>query len=474
MLEVTANQFIPASSIAIQDSTLQIALERGTTRGVNGRINAMANSSDPNALRAQGRAARLRALRDLPDLLEQFETNFTQRGGNVLYAENSQDCNQLVLEIARRHGVQRVAKGKSMATEETALNRHLEANGLEVIETDLGEFIIQLAKEHPSHIVYPIIHKTREQVSELFTEKLGMPPNNDPEALTAVAREYMRQKFLTADMGITGGNFAIAETGTVAIVTNEGNGRMCSSLPRVHVAVVGIEKVIGTVADFATLVQLLPRSATGQHMTVYTHLMSGPARPTDPDGPDFMYVIFLDNGRSQIRSQTDYAEALACIRCGACLNTCPVYQNVGGHAYGWVYPGPIGAVITPLLTGIHNAAPLPHASSLCGSCKEACPVDIDIPDMLLRLRAELVREGDTSPLLTAGIKGWRVSMESTWLYELSGRAASLASRAVARDGALHHLPGPLGNWTKYRDFPPFAAKSFRQLWRERSTKESAT
>lgn len=469
-----ANNFIQASTIAIQDSTLQTALDRGTTRGVNGRINGMAETTDAAALRAQGRAARLRALHDLPELLEQFERNITARGATVLYAEDGAACNDLVIEIARQHDVHKIAKGKSMASEETLLNHALEAAGLEVIETDLGEWVIQLAGETPSHIVYPIIHKTREQVSDLFVEKLGMAPTNDPAALTHAAREYMRGQFLSADMGITGGNFAIAETGTVAIVTNEGNGRMCSSLPRVHVAIVGIEKVVESVDDFGTLVQLLTRSATGQRLTAYVHMMSGPARPTDPDGPEHMYVIFLDNGRSRIRQQDEYAESLACIRCGACLNVCPVYQNVGGHSYGWVYPGPIGAVITPLMQGVENAAPLPHASSLCGACKSACPVDIDIPTMLLRLRGDLVEDGHADPLLSAAIKGWRVAMQSPLLYETSGRGASVVSRALADDAdgerAIHAMPGMLGNWTKNRDFPPFAAKSFRQLWHERQRK----
>ncbi len=466
-MELKSNDFTHNATIAIEDITLQTALDRGTARGVNGRIGAMAETTDAAALRQQGRAARLRALHDLPDLLEQFEANITARGAQVLWAESAEECNQLVIDIARQHNVHKIAKGKSMATEETHLNHALEDAGFEVVETDLGEFIVQIAHDTPSHIVFPIIHKTREQVSELFTEHLGTPPTTDPGALTAAARAHMREQFLNADMGITGANFAIAETGSIAIVSNEGNGRMCSSLPPVHVAVIGIEKVIGTVEDFGTLVQLLTRSATGQRLTAYVHVMGGPARPNDPDGPEAMYVILLDNGRTRIRA-TDYAESLACIRCGACLNTCPVYQNVGGHAYGWVYPGPIGAVITPLMVGIHNAAPLPHASSLCGSCKSACPVDIDIPDMLLRLRGDLVKTGDTDFTLTAGIKGWSAAMQSQRLYELSGSAARIGSRlAVNGDESLHQLPGLLGNWTKNRDFPAFAPKSFHQLWRER-------
>jgi L-lactate dehydrogenase complex protein LldF len=385
----------------------------------------------------------------------------------VLWAQDAAECNQHVLDIAQRHEVRKAVKGKSMATEETKLNDAMIAAGIEVIESDLGEFIVQIDGDHPSHIVMPIMHKTKEDVRDLFVRHLGIAPTDDAQKLTAAARRHMRQKFIQADMGITGANFAIAETGHLITVTNEGNGRMTASLPRVHVIVMGIEKVIETVQDFATLVQLLTRSATGQRLTSYVHLFSGAARPTDPDGPDHQYVILLDNGRSHIHG-TQYAEALACIRCGACLNTCPVYQNVGGHAYGWVYPGPIGAIVTPLLTGIHNAAPLPHASSLCGSCKTACPVDIDIPDMLLKLRGDLVSEKDTPFILTAALKGWAASMRSPALYELSGRAASLGTNIIkGKDGQIHRLPSMLGNWTQYRDFPPFAKKSFRQLWRER-------
>ncbi len=461
------NDFIASATDSLQNPILQIALDRGTTRSVANRIRAMAETTDAAALRHQGRHARLRALNELPDLLEALEARLIEKGVNVLWAVDAAECNRQVIEIARQHDVKQIAKGKSMATEETRLNDALEAAGLEVIETDLGEFVAQLAHERPSHIVSPILHKTKEQVSDLFVEHLAIAASDDPRTLTIAARAYLRQKFIHADMGITGANFAIAETGTLAIITNEGNGRMCSSMPRVHVVVVGIEKVIPTVDDFSTLVQLLTRSTGGQRISTYVHLMGGPASEDDPDGPDAMYVILLDNGRSRIHG-TEYAEALACIRCGACLNTCPVFQNVGGHPYGGIYSGPIGAVITPLLNGLHNATPLPHASSLCGSCKSACPVDIDIPDMLLRLRGDLVEAGETEKTLTAGIKGWAVAMQSPALYAMSGAAARLYTRAAADDEHnLHKLPGLLGHWTQNRDFPAFAPKSFHQLWRER-------
>jgi L-lactate dehydrogenase complex protein LldF len=463
----TANQFIENAAAALKNTTLQTALDRGTTHGLNGRISAMAEVTDATALREQGRAARMRALNALPDLLEKFEANITARGAQVLWATDAEECNRLVLEIAQKHDVRRIVKSKSMATEETGLNPVLEAAGLRVVETDLGEFIVQLAGDRPSHIIMPLMHRTQDEIRDLLVERLHMPYTDDPAQMTAFARAYLRQEFLSADMGITGANFLIAETGSAAIVTNEGNGRMCSSLPRVHVVVVGIEKVIDTVEDFGTLVQLLPRTGTGQRLSVYVHLMNGPARPEDPDGPEFMYVILLDNGRSRIFNSS-YAESLLCIRCGACLNVCPVYQNVGGHAYGWVYSGPIGAVLTPLMTGLPNAAPLPYASSLCGACKDACPVMVELPDMLLRLRGDLVSIEQTDPVLGMAIKGWARMMQSPRLYALGGMAARVGTQVMAgREGAIHNLPGPLGNWTRYRDFPPFAPQSFHQLWRER-------
>ena len=467
------NAFVRSATIALTDIHLQTALDRSTTRAGGNRILAMAQTTDATALRRQARAARLRALNQLPELLERLESRLTENGATVLWAADGDECNRHVIDIARKHEVQRIAKGKSMATEETHLNDALEAAGLEVVETDLGEFVVQLAHERPSHIVSPILHKTKEQVRDLFVQHLGIEPSDDPRTLTKAARRYLRPKFINADMGITGANFAIADTGTIAVVTNEGNGRLCAALPRVHVVVVGIEKVIETVHDFGTLVQMLTRSTGGQSISVYVQLASGPARPEDLDGPEHMYVILLDNGRSRIHGTEDYAEVLACLRCGACLNTCPVYQNVGGHAYGGVYSGPIGAVITPLLTGMENATPLPFASSLCGACKEACPVDIDLPRMLLQLRGDLVEAGYKDRILTTGIKGWSAAMRSPWLYAASASAARLLTRTRAgKSGKLTSLPGMLGNWTQNRDFPPFAAKSFHQRWRERNQKPS--
>jgi L-lactate dehydrogenase complex protein LldF len=459
-----SNHFIPVSEIAVADPDLRSAVASATLTGYNKRLAALfAEGQDHGEnLRQAAAVAKRRALHDLPALLEQAEANMQANGMHVLWARDSDEANRLVLDIARRHDVKRVAKGKSMVSEEIDFNHVMEAAGLEVVETDLGEFIIQLNEEIPSHIVLPIIHKTKAQIREILQRELDMPYTDDAAAMTAYVRHYMREKFLSADMGISGGNFILAETGTLCLVCNEGNGRLCTTLPRVHVALVGIEKVVATLEDYALLTQILPRSATGQNLTVYTNLIHGPRRSPDEIGPEEVYVILVDNGRSDIYASA-YAEVLTCIRCGACQNACPVYRSTGGQAYGWVYGGPIGAVLTPLLTGLENAKPLPHASSLCGACKQVCPVDIDLPRMLLDLRHDLVQAGLSGPQWSVGIKGWEIANSAPRLFELSGGVVRWASQALLGD----HLPPPLSGWTRHRDFPPFAPKPFRQLWRER-------
>ena len=449
--------------IALDDIQLQTALDRGTTRAVNGRISAMGETTGAPALRAQARAARLRALNQLPDLLETLEHNVTANGGVVLWARDAAEANALVLDLCREHGVKKVTKAKSMVTEEIGLHHALEESGIESTESDLGEYIIQLAHETPSHIVFPMLHKTKEATAQLLHDTLGMPLTDAPEQMTRFVRGVMRNKYVAADLGISGVNFAIAETGTIITVENEGNNRLSCGAPDIHLAVMGLEKVLASWQDWVTVGQLLSRSATGQRMTVYTNLMSGPRRAEEPDGPEKFYLLILDNGRSAALA-SEYAESLACIRCGACLNACPVYQNIGGHAYGWVYPGPIGAIVTPLLRGVTNAPYLPHASSLCGACQAACPVDIHIPDMLLALRRDLVEVKDPK---TAGafwrvaMRLWRIGMVSPLLYRVGGALAGFGSRLIARNGTITSLPGPLSGWTRNRDFPPFARESFR-------------
>ncbi len=467
-MELKANQFMQSVTIALEDIQLKTALDRGARSADVARVASMNETTAVDALRQQGRAAKLRALSDLPDLLEKIEANITGRGGHVLWAVDGEEVNRLVLDICREHNLRFGVKSKSMVTEETELVPFLKEHGVDMLETDLGEFVVQVDESHPSHIVTPIMHMTKEKVHDLFVEKLGMEPMEgpvDPKAMTKFARRLLRGKYLEADLGITGGNFMIAETGTIVICTNEGNGRLSTGLPRVHVAIVGIEKVVPTWEDFATLVQTLPRASTGQRMTVYVSMFNGPAQD-EGDGPEHFYLILVDNGRSNIYA-SEYTEALACIRCGACLNTCPVYQNVGGHAYGSVYPGPIGSVITPLLRGKENAAPLPFASSLCGACKAACPVDINIPDMLLRLRHDL--EPVQDPLWKAGMKGYGFAFSHPLLFETGMKVSALAADALTQITGEDHitrLPPPLDGWTNHRDFPPFAAESFHDWWRK--------
>ena len=469
-MEVKANSFVPAAQIAINDPDLQSAVAFGTNSGFDKRQAAMyaGGSEHGEAMRRQAAAIKRDALNRLPRLLEQAEVTMQENGIEVLWAVDAAEANRLVLEIAQRHDVRSVVKSKSMVTEEVGLNQALENASIDVLETDLGEFIVQLGEETPSHLVIPIVHKTKESIQQLLVEKADMPPTDDTEKMAQFARDYLQQPFLTADMGVSGGNFIIAESGTLCFVSNEGNIRLVTSLPRVHVALVGIEKVIPTVEDYATLTQVLPRSATGQTLTVYTHMVNGPRREHETDGPEHVYVIFVDNGRSQIYAG-DYCEALACIRCGACLNGCPVYQVTGGHAYGWVYPGPIGAVVTPLLVGLENATPLPYASSLCGMCKEVCPVIIDIPRMLLDLRYDLVRLGLTGRDWDLGMKAFAFGGSSPRLFSWGGKAAGFASNKLKLDS----LPGPLQGWTDYRATPSFSAKSFRQLWAERNSDTEA-
>lgn len=468
------NQFMSSAVIALEDIQLQTAIDRATGNVNVKREAKMGELDDAEALRQQGRAGRLRGLHDLPELLEQAEAKIKAAGGEVLWAANGDEANQQVLEICHRHNIKRGVKSKSMVTEEIELVPYLEEHGITMIETDLGEYIVQVSKDRPSHIIMPVMHLTKESIRETLITHAGMKPVDTPEEMTVFARETLRREYIEADIGITGGNFIIAETGHIVTVTNEGNGRLTASAPPVHVAVVGIEKVIPTWEDFITLVQLLTRSATGQRMSVYVNVFCGPARPAtdkteaDGDGPSAFYLILLDNGRSNIYA-SEYAEALACIRCGACLNACPVYQSVGGHSYGAVYPGPIGSIITPLLQGKENAAPLPFASSLCGACKQACPVDINIPDMLLMLRRDL--EHVQEPVWKAGMKGFAFGFSHPLLYQTATKigANALAPLPTTNDdeeSVIEALPYPFNGWTDKRDFPSLASKSFRDWWRE--------
>jgi L-lactate dehydrogenase complex protein LldF len=460
---------------ALHNQTLQTALGRATKRFVANRANALEALIDADGLRDQARAVRAAALAQLDTLLERLADQIEARGGHVCWAADGEAACRYITDLARERGVELIVKSKSMASEEIHLNHALEAAGLQVVETDLGEYIIQLAGETPSHIVAPSIHKTREQVAKLFERHLGMPPTDDIPTMAQAARRALRQRFMRADMGISGVNFGVAESGAVVLVTNEGNGRLTTTTPRIHVALMGIERVVESLDDLGILLQVLARSATGQKLSVYTTIVSGPARRGEPDGADEFHLVLLDNGRSQILGGP-YAEALLCIRCGACLNACPVYQSIGGHAYGGVYSGPIGAVLTPLLQpDLPDVHKLPQASSLCGACQAACPVRIAIPDMLLRLRADAVAQGQAETAERLAIEGWKITMSNPALYRMGGRAASLSTRLVAQGGQIGWLPPPLSAWTNKRDFPQFARRSFTDIWeqRERDAERSA-
>ena len=439
------------------------------------RIAASDATPDWEQLQERGRAIKAHTIDNLDYYLEMAERTVIAAGGQVYFAHDSDAAANYVVDLAKSKGVNIAIKGKSMVSEEMGLNKRLEQEGIEPVETDLGEYIIQLADETPFHIIAPAIHKSREDVSDLFQEKLDTPPYEDIEDLARVARDRLREKFIQADMGITGANFIVAETGTLVLVTNEGNGRMCTSMPKVHIAITGMEKIVPSMEDMGVLLRLLIRSATGQKISSYVTTVTGPRAVNDEDGPEEFHLVIVDNGRSRLLADTQLREALYCLKCGACLNACPVYRKVGGHAYGWVYPGPIGAVISPVMTNLSDAKDLPYASSLCGACREACPVKINIPRMLLYLRNQLAEgasypEHKSSSLLERlAFKGWRISLSSTFALGAANRLARLMQKPFVHDGTIRRLPGPLAAWTKYRTFPAIAKKPFRKRWRNNST-----
>jgi L-lactate dehydrogenase complex protein LldF len=453
---------------ALHDKNMSTVLSRSTLGLSNSRVAAM-GAVDGQRLRDQTRQMKEYVIRHLPDLLEQFEQKVKENGGQVHWARDAAEANRIVLDIAREHGSRKVVKSKSMVTEEIHLNSALEGSGMSVVETDLGEYIVQLAGVTPSHIVAPAAHMRIEDISEVLQQKLDIQPTLDPETMCSAARARLRREFLSADMGISGCNFGIAETGTVCIVTNEGNGRMVTTLPPVYVAIMGIEKLVPTVEDAFLQYQALSRSSTGQQFSVYLSMTGGPRRLGDTDGPEAFHVILLDNGRSDMLAR-GYGEALMCIRCGACLNVCPVYRTIGGHAYGSTYSGPIGSVISPILQpDAVDVNKLPNASSLCGACSAACPVKIDLPRLLLDLRSDMVQAGTTSWVEHRAIQGFQRTAQSRRLFENGAKAASFGTAILASmgGGSIRYLPPPFSAWTDSRAFPPLAKKSFRALWAER-------
>ena len=463
--QASTKPFGERAAVALKDAFLQEALTIATTKFIGLRKDSFAGFPQGEELRDQARAIKEATLQKLDQYLEQLADSVERLGGHVHWAATAEEARETILGLCRGRGVKMAVKSKSMATEEIDLNEALERAGVTPIETDLGEYIIQLAHEKPSHIIAPAIHKTKGQVADLFSRELKERFAADPEVLTAAARKELRQKFLQADMGITGANFAVADTGTVVLVTNEGNGRMVTSLPRIHVALMGIEKVIPSMTDLMVFLAILARSATGQKLSVYTTLVRGPRRSAEVDGPEEFHLILLDNGRSR-QIAGALREALYCLRCGACLNVCPVYRQIGGHAYGETYPGPIGILLTAMLKGDRAVKDLAHASSLCGACQEVCPVRIDIPRMLIALRHRLDRER-IAPLaerLMFGIFG-RV-LASPALFRLGAALGRLAQRPLVRSGRLRSLPLLLGRGTRSRDLPPLARRTFSERWKD--------
>jgi L-lactate dehydrogenase complex protein LldF len=457
--------FPERAATALKDRFLQEALTIATTKFIELRRESFAGFPDGEALRDRARSIKEATLQRLHVYLGQLADNVERLGGRVHWAATGAEARDIILALCRERGVRMAVKSKSMATEEIDLNEALERAGVTPVETDLGEYIIQLAHEKPSHIIAPAIHKTKGQVADLISAVAGQELPADPEALTAAARRQLREKFLEADMGITGANFAVADTGTIVLVTNEGNGRMVTSLPRIHVALMGIEKVVPSMTDLAVFLAILARSATGQKLSSYTTLVRGPRQPGELEGPDEFHLILMDNGRSK-QIAGPLREALYCLRCGACLNVCPVYRQIGGHAYGHTYPGPIGILLTAMLRGEEAVKDLAHASSLCGACKEVCPVRIDIPRMLVDLRRHLERDriAPRSERVLFGLL--RRVLTSPAAFRLSAVAGRLLQRLVARKGRLTALPFPLSRWTNARDLPPVAARTFRERWKD--------
>jgi L-lactate dehydrogenase complex protein LldF len=469
--------FFVRTEKALADVSLQRLLDDVTGRFTSRREAAAQAVPMWEDFREHARGVKAATLTRLDEHLLEFERNVEARGGHVHWAPTAEQARSLVLQLARASGVRRVVKSKSMVSEEIHLNDFLEKNGIAAVETDLGEYIIQLAGERPSHIIAPAIHKSRVQISKLFEDKLGLADTGDVEQITAEARRRLRVDFQTATMGVSGANFGVAETGTIVIVENEGNARLTTTMPRLHVVLMGIEKVIPRVQDLSVFLTLLPRSATGQPMSAYVSFLSGPRRPDDLDGPEELHVILLDNGRSAMLGDPGTREVLQCIRCGACQNVCPVYRNIGGHAYGGVYAGPIGAIVSPFLDGAQTAGDLPFASTLCGACADVCPVKIRIPEVLLHLRQKVMAGAVPDEALPnrflygLGIRAWAAVMSRPWRYRLAGRVLrSLAG--VLGSASARSIPGPLRAWTSVREAPVPSPVTFTQWWSRRGATSS--
>src|SRR5690348_2013401 len=463
-MQVASMHFRERAREKLHDAQLQASLAKFQGKFVPARKTAITELDDFEGTRDAAAAIRQRVLDDLDVWLTIFDENARARGATVLYAQTPEEVNRLVLDIASRHGVRKIIKSKSMVSEESALDHAIEAAGMQVVETDLGEYILQINDyEPPSHIIGPALHKSKEEVAALFEKAHGTPRKDVIEDLCLEARHVLREHYLTADMGISGGNFFVAETGSVVLVTNEGNATLTTTLPKVHVAISGIEKVVPTLEDVATLMRLLPRSATGQSISNYVDILTGAKEPGEIHGVEHMYFIVVDSGRSTVLG-SEVREALRCIRCGACMNHCPVYQNIGGHSYGWVYPGPIGSILTPSYIGLENALDLPQASTLCNQCGVVCPVKIPLPDLLRKLREQEFERHLRPWRERAALRGWSWLARRPRLYRLVTRIGMRTLRWLGgRDRIIHRLPMG-GGWTDGRDMPAPAGRTFRDLY----------
>lgn len=463
--------FPEAARAALENTQLRRNMGKATQTIRAKRAAAVAEMDDWEALREAGRAIKAHTLQHLDRHLIELEAAVDRAGGKVHWARDADEANAIITAIFQGHQAREVIKVKSLTTDEIGLNAALKAVGINAFETDLAELIVQLAEDRSSHFLVPAIHKNRAEIKELFQRKMGLESLTDePRALASAARSYLRAKFLSVPFAVSGANFAIAETGTVCVVESEGNGRMCLTLPRVLVSVLGIEKLLPTWQDLEVFMQLLPRSSTAERMNPYTTFWTG---VTPGDGPSEFHLVLLDNGRTRVLDDPHGRSALACIRCSACLNICPVYERTGGHAYNAVYPGPIGAILTPQLIGLDNAGSLPFASSLCGACYDVCPVKINIPEVLVHLRGEVVRRKQNHAHLGLGTGGEGIAMKlaarafsSRERYERAQRLGRFGQRLAVRDGYIERLPGPLAAWSMMRDTLPVAQKTFREWWRE--------
>jgi L-lactate dehydrogenase complex protein LldF len=459
-----SGEFPLAARTALADGRLRANMQSATRTIRDKRLRAVSELPDWEELRDAGQAIKADVLSRLDDYLLQFEGAVEAAGGRVHWARDAEEANGIVVEIARGHGIDEVLKVKSLTTDEIRLNEALARAGISALETDFAELILQLDGDWPSHILVPAIHRNRGEIRDLFQRTIAAGPlSDDPRELAETARGYLREKFLDARMGVSGANFGIAETGTICIVESEGNGRMCTTVPEVLVSILGVEKLLPRFTDLEVFLQLLPRSSTGERMNPYTSLFTG---VTEGDGPGELHVVLLDAGRTRVLADPLGRQALHCIRCSACLNVCPVYSRTGGHAYGSVYPGPIGAILTPQLIGVEHAPSLPFASSLCGACYEVCPVKIDIPAVLLHLRAKVVEVDAARPeRLAMAVAGWLFG--GARRFRLVQALARIVQIPFVSNGTIRRLPGPLGGWTRGRDLRPVPRESFRAWWSRR-------